>query len=491
MDESAPSLGAAMPKIPAGRRAPPPMPIRAVGRRAGGLRQAVRKLTMAAVGLGITTGLVLGVLVLTCLVLEQGPSDAFRNFSGAPPLSSQDPRRNAYALLLGFDADAGRDPMAEGYERLQGPISAKSVQCAWEAPPSSMRFSAEASAVETWWLGPDPVGQFQGEAARIQGWTAGSPVLMGRYRQWLGMPFEDGGYGKFAVPNCPLIVAAHRLHVAEGFGQGLARGIEVLEQDLTLWRTALAQARTLPVKQLALVILNDDLTLLAGVFSRPELTPDTVSRLAQSELLKPLEQIERSLRWPMQNALAMDAKLFGTSALFDAVRDPSPLLQILAHLPLPQQRALNAYADYYEALIKAADQPLTKPPLLYEFARTPARSVLDYVTNPLDNLVPSRTVIAWDQQVGAVMDTEARLRLVGVTAMLRGVPRKNIPVRIAQAGPRYTDPYTELPLLLNTSRGLIYSMGRNRKDDDGDPKLDVSVPWPMNEPPREAPKGRR
>jgi hypothetical protein len=117
--------------------------------------------------------------------------------------------------------------------------------------------------------------------------------------------------------------------------------------------------------------------------------------------------------------------------------------------------------------------------------------VLDYVTNPLDNLVPSRTVIAWDQQVGAVMDTEARLRLVGVTAMLRGVPRKNIPVRIAQAGPRYTDPYTELPLLLNTSRGLIYSMGRNRKDDDGDPKLDVSVPWPMNEPPREAPKGRR
>ncbi len=491
MGEPAPSLGTAMPKIPTrGRTQAPPMPRRAVGRRAGGLGQTVRKLTMAAVGLGIATGLVLAVLVITCLILEKSPTDAFRNFSGAPPLSSQDPRRNAYALLLGFDADAGRDPMAGGYERLQVPVNAKSIQCAWEAPPSSMRFPDEAAAVETWWLGPDPVGQFQKEAARIQGWTAGNPVLMGRYRQWLGMPFEDGGYGKFAVPNCPLIVAAHRLHVAEGFTQGLARGIDGLEQDLGLWRTALAQARTLPVKQLALAIVNDDLTLLTGLFSRPDLAPDTVSRLAQSELMKPLEQVERSLRWPMQNALAMDAKLFGTSALFDAVRDPSPLIQVLAHLPLPKQRALNAYADYFEALIKAADQPLTKPPLLYEFARTPAKTVFDYVTNPLDNLVPNRTVVAWDQQIGAVMDTEARLRLVGVTAMLRGVPRKIIPVRIAQAGPRYTDPFTELPMLLNTSRGLIYSMGRNRKDDDGDPKLDVSVPWPMNEPPREAPKGR-
>ncbi len=491
MGESAPSLGTAMPKIPSGRRTPQPMPIRAVGRRAGRLGQTVRKLMMAAVGLGIVTGLLLGTLAIGCFILEKSPSDAFRNFSGAPPLSSQDPRRNAYALLLGFDADAGRDPMAEGYERLQGPVSAKSIQCAWETPSSPMSFPAEAAAVETWWLGPDPVGQFQKEAATIQGWTAGSPVLMGRYRQWVGLEFEDGGYGKFAVPNCALIVAAHRLHVAEGFGQGLAKGIDGLEKDLLAWRRVLAQARTLPVKQLALTAANDNLTLLTGVFSRPELTPDMVSRLAQSELLKPLEQVERSLRWPMQNALTMDAKLFGTSALFDAVRDPSPLLQVLAHLPLPKQRALNAYADYFEALIKAADQPLTKPPLLYEFARTPAKTVFDYATNPLDNLVPNRTVIVWDQQIGAVQDIEARLRLVGVTAMLRGVPRKNIPVRIAQAGPKYTDPYTELPLLLNTSRGLIYSVGKNRKDDDGDPKLDVSVPWPMNEPPKEAPKGRR
>jgi hypothetical protein len=192
----------------------------------------------------------------------------------------------------------------------------------------------------------------------------------------------------------------------------------------------------------------------------------------------------------MQNALAVDTKLFATRALFDAVKEPSLFLRVLAWLPLPKQRTLNAYAEHFEALLKAADQPLTKPPPLYEFAKTPAKSVMDYLTNPLDNLLPSRSVIAWDQQIGMVFDTEARLRLVGVSAMLRGASRKAIAGRIAEAGSKYTDPFTELPMLLNPARGVIYSVGRNRRDDDGDPKLDVTIAWPFTEPSKDALKGR-
>lgn len=430
-----------------------------------------------------------GALAIGCFLLEKSPSDVVRNFVGSPPPSAQNSRKNAYLLLVGFDADAGRDPMTEGYERLQKSVSVQPIQCAWEqAPSSTMRFPEETSVVETWWQGPDPAGQFQKEAGRIQGWTAGSPVLLERYRQWLGMPFEDGGYGTFAVPNCALILAAHRLHVAEGFGQGVAKGIDGLEQDLKAWRAVLAQARTLPVKQLAFALFNDDLTLLAGVFSRPDVAGDTVSDLVQ--LTKPLEQVERSLRWSMQNALTVDTKLFATNALFDAVKNPSPVVRVLMWLPLPRQRALNAYADHFEALLKAADQPLTQPPRLYEFARAPAKTVMDYLVNPLDNMVPTRSVIAWDQQVGMVFETEARLRLVSVAARLRGASRKAIPARIAEAGSKYTDPFTELPMLLNPSRGLIYSIGKNQKDDDGDPKLDVSIAWPFNEPSRDVPRGK-
>lgn len=485
-----PALGESTPIPARGRTTALPLPRRAAtGRRSGGLGLVVRKLaTLIMVVAGLAAA-GFGALAIGCFLLEKSPSDVVRNFAGSPPPSAQNPRKSAYLLLVGFDADAERDPMVEGYERLQKSVSVQPIQCAWEqASSSTIRFPEETSVVETWWQGPDPAGQFQKEAGRIQGWTAGSPVLLERYRQWLGMPFEDSGYGTFAVPNCTLILAAHRLHVAEGFGQGLAKGIARLEQDLKAWRAVLAQARTLPVKQLAFALFSDDLTLLAGVFSRPELTGDTVSDLVP--LTKPLEQVERSLRWSMQNALTVDTKLFATNVLLDAVQNPSPLVRVLMWLPLPKQRALNAYADHFEALLKAADQPLTQPPRLYEFARTPAKTVMDYLTNPLDNLVPSRSVIAWDQQVGMVFETEARLRLVGVSARLRGASRKAIPGRIAEAGSKYTDPFTELPMLLNPSRGRIYSIGKNLKDDDGDPKLDVSIAWPFTEPSKDASKGR-
>jgi hypothetical protein len=186
----------------------------------------------------------------------------------------------------------------------------------------------------------------------------------------------------------------------------------------------------------------------------------------------------------MQNALLVDSKLFATDALINAVQDPSPLVRLLAWLPLPKQRTLNAYAEHFEALLKAAEQPLTKPPALYDFARTPAKTVMDYLLNPVDNLLPSRTVIAWDQQLGQVFDTEARLRLVGLSALLRGASRKAIPGRIAEAGSTYADPFTELPMLLNPVRGVIYSVGKNRRDDDGDPALDVVIAWPFTEPTR-------
>ena len=485
-----PAIGESAPIPTKGRAAATPLPRRAVtGRRSGGLGKAVKTLvtlTLVVAGLAAAG---FGALVVGCFLLEKSPSDVFRNFAGSPPPGAQNPRKNAFLLLAGFDADAGRDPMTEGYERTQKPASAQSVQCAWEQTSSStMRFPDETAIIETWWQGPDPVGQFQKEAGRIQGWTAGSPVLLERYRQWLGMSFEDSGYGTFAVPNCALILTAHRLHVAEGFGQGPAKGINRLVQDLKAWRAVLAQARTLPVKQLAFALFSDDLTLLAGLFSRSDVTGDTVSDLVP--LTKPLEQVERSLRWPMQNALAVDTKLFATNALFDAAKDPSPLMRLLTWLPLPKQRALNAYADHFEALLKSADQPLTKPPLLYEFAKTPAKTVMDDLANPMDNLMSTRTVIAWDQQVGMVLDTEARLRLVGVSAFLRGASRKAIPGRIAEAGSKYTDPFTELPMLLNPARGLIYSIGKNHRDDDGDPKLDVSIAWPFTEPSRDASKGR-
>jgi hypothetical protein len=113
--------------IPArGRAAAPPLPRRTVAvRRTGGLAKLVKTLVVLAVVAGGLTAGAYGALVLSCLLLEKSPSEAYRNFISASPPVVQNPRKNAYLLLLGFDAEPGRDPMVEGYERAHQPATRK------------------------------------------------------------------------------------------------------------------------------------------------------------------------------------------------------------------------------------------------------------------------------------------------------------------------------------------------------------------------------
>ena len=39
--------------------------------------------------------------------------------------------------------------------------------------------------------------------------------------------------------------------------------------------------------------------------------------------------------------------------------------------------------------------------------------------------------------------------------------------RLAKAGQAYYDPFTGLPMLVNQRKGLIYSVGRDGKDQEG------------------------
>jgi hypothetical protein len=117
-------------------------------------------------------------------------------------------------------------------------------------------------------------------------------------------------------------------------------------------------------------------------------------------------------------------------------------------------------------------------PKLYDFANTPSRTWLDYGFNPIDNLIVADPMPDWDAIIGGIMETDARLRLVGLQARLRAPSQDtSLVTRIAQAGPGFYDPFTELPMLVNATRGIIYSVGMDHKDDGGDPTFDVSVPF--------------
>ena len=121
------------------------------------------------------------------------------------------------------------------------------------------------------------------------------------------------------------------------------------------------------------------------------------------------------------------------------------------------------------------------------FVRTPASGVIDYLTNPVEHIVGIDPLPSWDPFVMQMMEADARLRLAGLQAWLRRGPQdSDVPTRLAKAGQAYYDPFTGLPMLVNQRKGMIYSVGRDGKDQEGDAVHDVVAMIPSSEPRRVA-----
>jgi hypothetical protein len=53
-------------------------------------------------------------------------------------------------------------------------------------------------------------------------------------------------------------------------------------------------------------------------------------------------------------------------------------------------------------------------------------------------------------------------------------------MRLAKAGQAYYDPFTGLPMLVNQRTGVLYSVGRDGKDQEGDGVRDITVMIPLS-----------
>jgi hypothetical protein len=421
--------------------------------------------------------LIIGGTAALWLGLEQKPSEAFqRVMSVSPSKTLEDWKNNGYILLIGFGAAPSMDPMQAGYDRWLS-VTAEPPQGCLDRPAkggSAPRVNQESPQSADPLRTSDPSTQLVAEGARVKETLDPQGHLVNRYRRWLNLPFEDWGFNYVGHPDCRQVLAVHRLYLAEGFTQSLNVGLDRLEADLTAWRKVLAQSKTLSIKAMAVEGVNDDLAVMSGLLTRQNIDNKFVQRMMR--LARPLDPEERSLRWPMQNEFALAVKRMDSRIRPHADTDPALAIAI-AKMPLPKQRTLNMYADYYEALMKASGSPNAPATKLYDFANTPSKTWLDYLYNPIDNLIVADPMPAWGALTGFIIETDARLRLVGLQARLR-LPSSepSLSARIAQAGPSFYDPFTELPMMVSGSRGSIYSVGMDHKDDGGDPIFDVSVP---------------
>lgn len=430
--------------------------------------------------IGVCAALGLGALALTWMIMEEPPSPTFQSFTTTPQQTIFGAQKNAYTLLLGIDAPAGQDPLRAGGEG-QSAIGDHTTALGCFGTPGAEtgdRSSASGSTMRGWVRGSDPIGQFKSNQGTIQGWGSRHQATLDRYRQWQKLPFEDWGYGQPARPPCEAMVFAHQLHVADGFVQGTDVAVDRLETDMEMWRVVLSQARTLPVKMLALQAINDDIALASGLLVHSDFDTKYLGRI--TKFVRPLDQAELSLRWPMQSELVSAGKTYESQLKTARAEGQAISAMVVSALPLPKQRRLNDYAKYYEASYQATgEKHYDSLPKWKDHLRFPAAGVMDYLANPIENLVGIAPLPAWDVYNGMMVDTDAHLRLASLQAWLRrGSSEGDLPNKIAKAGQSFYDPYTGLPMLVNQKKGLLYSVGHDGKDQDADPPVDVVVELP-------------
>jgi hypothetical protein len=437
---------------------------------------------MTAVAVVVVAAAGLAAIGLTWMAMEDAPSLVYQNLTISPPRTITDGKKNGYLLLLGLDAPAGSDALQAGYERKPGPQDkVAALSCSGGDEPKEETGSAGASGqvVRGWIRSGDVLSQAKGQSASIRSFVSRESLTLGRYQQWLSMPIDDWGFGQSLSPNCSRVLLAHRLFLLEGFNQDLLTGIDRLETDMQSWRAALGQSKTLAMKMLALTAVQDDVSIASGLLSRAELDGAALTRL--NKMVRPLDQAELSVRWPMHSQFVWATKSVSAELKDDPTRDRPWHATVASAMRLPIQRRANAYAEYYEAANKAvAGGRYTNLPKLSSFVRTPPSGLMDYLINPVEHIVGVEPLPSWDPYVMRIVEVDAELRLAGLQAWIRRGPQEGeVLTRLAKAGQAYYDPFTGLPMLVNQRKGLMYSVGRDGKDQEGDSTRDLAVPIPF------------
>lgn len=429
----------------------------------------------------VMVALGIGMLALAWIVMEESPTTKHQALTSSPQRSLTDPTKNGYLLLLGFDAPTGSDAIQVGYERKpteQDQTAAMSCLDGRGGTHGTSKAGATSNVVNGWFKESDPMAQLKGQSDTIKSLVSQQAASLGRYQQWLSMPFDDWGYGKLLSPNCDAVLLAHRLYLLEGFSRDTATGLSRLEKDMDSWRTVLGQSKTLMTKMLAAAAVRDDAAVASGLLVRADADATTVARL--SKIVRPLDQLELSVRWPMQSHFVWATGIVAAELKKDRKEERPFHVALAAAMPLPVQRRANAYADYYDSANKAvAEGRFASLPKRSTFMRTSGSSLVDYWANPIELIIGIDPLPDWDPYVGRMVETDAQLRLTSLQAWVRrGAQEGDVLARLAKAGQAYYDPFTGLPMLVNQQKRLLYSVGMDGKDQEGDRAHDVAVAIP-------------
>jgi hypothetical protein len=453
------------------------------------------------------TCLVVLVFCFLWIATDDKPNQAYLELS-KPAARTLDATNNGYFLLLGFGAPTEEDPLLAGHQMWQAFQAQRQDHNDWRFDydtkrRSTRRFSKELHALGEWLDNPHPVTEFLKERTMLQAWTDEYAVLMRRYEKFLSMPFEEWAdyHPLHPYPDFSYPVTAHRLYIAAGFADGIRTGMDRLEKDLSAWRNILANAATLLTKKIAARLVSEDVRIIQDLQTLDPGAPQKAGRF--NNLLKPLTPAERSLRWPFQTEFLTWAALWRylassekeidkteASRLWNMMKalakenpethvNPERLRSAIIIVPFQIQRTLNTLARYYEASIGATDTYANFLPKAASYGMTPPKNYYDFLFNPIGKiLLGAHGDPRWGIFLKEVQKADALLRLSSLRRLLETTSPQGdeqLSKVVLEKGESYYDPYTNKPMLWNQKKRMLYSVGQNNQDDDGDGTLDIVV----------------
>ena len=428
---------------------------------------------------------------------DRATEQAFSRLLEAPLRSVENPYYNGYFYLFGLTAAGSLDPAKTGYEIWVDDTedARRTDSTERRATRADLVYTLPSETTISSWEADDPLSEFQKPHATFRPAISQYRILLSRYERWIGMPFDDWGFGRRVTPLGQDILAVHRLYVADGFSNNTTEGVERLRKDFHLWRTILREAKTIKTKVLAQIVIIDDLQLLSRMLAKPAADKAIVTMGLQVTL--PLTTAEYSLRWPIRHQLAVglkDAQAFKRAGdqerrrayedwLSQKRRLPIDAFDRIVHPPVQTGtgghhwgQPATAYAGYYDAIIKASENNVRRLPGMQDVMGTLHRGMLERIfsARPVE---PD-----WETFHAQLIETDARLRLASLQIQLRQPSSKtSVPTRLAEIGSQYFDPFTGLPMLWSPTQQKLYSVGRDQLDDGGDPTFDISVPAVVEE----------
>jgi hypothetical protein len=424
----------------------------------------------------------------------QSPSPLFTSLLEPPRYHLTNPYENGYFYLLGFAAETSLDPAKVGHEMwLEINSAYGSIDFDYDKPGrSSLQVEVPTEQILPSWNSENPVGEFHNMQA-LQTLSGHDHVLFTRYERWLAMPFEDMGFGHRGTPRFVEVFVAHRLYIAEGFSRQTTLGMQRLKQDMHVWRNILRDATTTATKVMAQIVITDNLRLLSNLLSQRAVNQTVLAMTAN--IAPPLTPAESSLQWPLRHQFTLgvqdnESRTFATEKQTQSVspqerwlakmaRLPEQAFRLISHphsrsflgIPLQTRETWEMYATYYDAMIHATEAGQSTLPKIHELAGISHNGILENFVSP-NSFEPD-----WDPFQYQLRETDARLRLASLQAVLqRPSPQSTVPNRLAQVGSGYYDPFSGLPMLWSPTQQKIYSVGKDRYDDGGDPTFDISVP---------------